>query len=87
MRGGRLLQLGPGRELVRSPVDPYVAELVRGPLRQARPRHLFAQRVHERLRLAHGVTRERGGVGLPNRQRRGQQNQNEAKYLTAHPGR
>jgi len=36
MRNGRLLQLGPGRELVRAPADPYVAELVRAPLRQAR---------------------------------------------------
>jgi osmoprotectant transport system ATP-binding protein len=36
MREGRLLQVGPGRELVRAPADPYVAELVRGPLQQAR---------------------------------------------------
>jgi osmoprotectant transport system ATP-binding protein len=36
MRDGRLLQLGPGGELVRAPADPYVAELVQGPLRQAR---------------------------------------------------
>ncbi|WP_437764484.1 ABC transporter ATP-binding protein [Sorangium sp. So ce281] len=36
MRGGRLLQLAPGRELVRAPADDYVADLVRGPLEQAR---------------------------------------------------
>ncbi len=36
MRDGRLLQLAPGRELLRAPVDGYVADLVRGPLRQAR---------------------------------------------------
>ncbi|APR82353.1 putative ABC transporter ATP-binding protein [Minicystis rosea] len=36
MRDGRLLQLAPGRELVRAPVDDYVADLVRGPLAQAR---------------------------------------------------
>lgn len=36
MRGGRLLQLAPAREIVRAPADEYVAELVRGPLRQAR---------------------------------------------------
>jgi osmoprotectant transport system ATP-binding protein len=36
MRGGRLLQIGTGRELARTPADPYVAELVGAPLRQAR---------------------------------------------------
>ena len=36
MRDGRLLQVGTGRELVRAPVDDYVADLVRGPLAQAR---------------------------------------------------
>lgn len=36
MREGRLVQLGPGRELVTAPADAYVAELVRGPLQQAR---------------------------------------------------
>jgi osmoprotectant transport system ATP-binding protein len=36
MRSGRLLQLAPGREIVRAPADPYVAELVRGPLTQTR---------------------------------------------------
>lgn len=36
MRGGRLVQLAAGHELVRAPADAYVAELVRGPLRQAR---------------------------------------------------
>jgi osmoprotectant transport system ATP-binding protein len=36
MRDGRLLQIGPGRELVRVPADDYVADLVRGPLQQAR---------------------------------------------------
>jgi osmoprotectant transport system ATP-binding protein len=36
MRGGRLLQVGSGRELLHAPADPYVAELVRAPLRQAR---------------------------------------------------
>jgi osmoprotectant transport system ATP-binding protein len=36
MRDGRLLQLGPGRELVHAPADDYVADLVRGPLDQAR---------------------------------------------------
>lgn len=36
MRDGKLLQLATGRDLVRSPVDDYVADLVRGPLDQAR---------------------------------------------------
>ncbi len=36
MHDGKLLQLAPGRELVQSPADDYVAELVRGPLRQVR---------------------------------------------------
>jgi osmoprotectant transport system ATP-binding protein len=36
MRGGRLIQIGTGRELSRSPADRYVAELLGGPLEQAR---------------------------------------------------
>jgi osmoprotectant transport system ATP-binding protein len=36
MKDGRLLQIGTGRELVDAPADPYVAELVGAPLRQAR---------------------------------------------------
>ncbi len=36
MRGGRLLQVATGRELCEAPADPYVAELVGAPLRQAR---------------------------------------------------
>lgn len=36
MRDGELLQLGTGADLLRAPVNPYVAELIRGPLRQAR---------------------------------------------------
>ena len=36
MRDGRLLQIGAGRDLVRAPADDYVADLVRGPLDQAR---------------------------------------------------
>ncbi len=36
MRGGQLLQVGSGRELLHAPADPYVAELVSAPLRQAR---------------------------------------------------
>jgi osmoprotectant transport system ATP-binding protein len=36
MREGRLVQLAPGPELLRAPADAYVAELVHGPLRQAR---------------------------------------------------
>jgi osmoprotectant transport system ATP-binding protein len=36
MREGHLLQVGTGRELLHAPADPYVEELVRAPLRQAR---------------------------------------------------
>lgn len=36
MRNGQLLQIASGRELVQSPVDDYVADLVHGPLRQVR---------------------------------------------------
>ncbi len=36
MRGGQLLQVGTGRELLHAPADPYVAELIHAPLRQAR---------------------------------------------------
>ena len=36
MRDGRLLQLGAGRDLVHAPADAYVADLLRGPLAQAR---------------------------------------------------
>jgi osmoprotectant transport system ATP-binding protein len=35
MRGGRLLQVGSGRQLMRAPADPYVEQLMRAPLRQA----------------------------------------------------
>lgn len=36
MREGRLLQVGLGSELFYAPADPYVAELIRGPLEAAR---------------------------------------------------
>jgi osmoprotectant transport system ATP-binding protein len=36
MKDGKLLQVGTGRELIRSPANDYVADLVRGPLQQAR---------------------------------------------------
>ena len=36
MREGRLVQIATGPEIVRAPADDYVADLVRGPLRQAR---------------------------------------------------
>lgn len=36
MRNGKLLQVATGRTLYREPVDSYVAELVRGPIQQAR---------------------------------------------------
>lgn len=36
MKDGKLLQIGSGRELIHSPADAYVADLVRGPLQQAR---------------------------------------------------
>jgi osmoprotectant transport system ATP-binding protein len=53
MRGGRLLQLAPGSELVRAPADAYVAELVRGPLRQAREMEaLLAGRAQEESEVA-----------------------------------
>jgi osmoprotectant transport system ATP-binding protein len=35
MRDGKLLQIGQARELAASPADPYVAELVGAPMRQA----------------------------------------------------
>jgi osmoprotectant transport system ATP-binding protein len=36
MRNGRLVQIGKGSELLRAPSDPYVAELMGAPVRQAR---------------------------------------------------
>lgn len=36
MKDGRLLQIGPVKELAEAPADPYVAELVSAPQRQAR---------------------------------------------------
>lgn len=36
MRDGHLVQIGPGRDLLRAPADDYVASLIQGPLRQAR---------------------------------------------------
>jgi ABC-type proline/glycine betaine transport system ATPase subunit len=36
MRAGRLVQLGTGSELLRSPADAEVARLMSAPLRQAR---------------------------------------------------
>jgi len=36
MHNGRLLQVGSGQELLRAPADPYVEQILRAPLEQAR---------------------------------------------------